>query len=141
MKLNEAIEDNRLDEVIGPMATIVISAAVLLLSRIIPKAVKIFKTWAEIKKLYKEKEKLSGEHTKVKAEQESKTRALELAKKILDTQKDDPTLNKIMAKLKEAADKIPEKDPKEMTKWLDQDISFYDKIFKELIDYVKSYTN
>jgi hypothetical protein len=43
--------------------------------------------------------------------------------------------------MKAAAEKMPEKDPKEMLSWVKQDLAYYDKIFKELIDYVKSYTN
>lgn len=37
--------------------------------------------------------------------------------------------------------KVPEKNPKEMIKWIDQDLEFYDKAFSELLDYVKRYTN
>jgi hypothetical protein len=134
MKLNEAIEDNRLDEVIGP---IMISAALILLSKIVPRAVKLFKVWAEIKQLRKEGERLKATQAKQKAEMS----ALDLAHKIIDTQKDDPILNKIADKMKAAAEKMPEKDPKEMLSWVKQDLAYYDKIFKELIDYVKSYTN
>ncbi len=134
MKLDEAIENNRLDEAVEP---ILISTALILLSKMVPKVVNLFKTWAEIKKLYKENERLKA----IQAKQKAEMSALDLAHKIIDTQKDDPILNKIAAKMKAAAEKIPEKDPKEMLNWVKQDLAYYDKIFKELIDYVKSYTN
>jgi hypothetical protein len=115
MKLNDAIED-RLDESIGSI--ILVTAAVFLAGYLAPKAVDAIEKWKN-RKLIAEKARLET----ALARKKQKTKALELAKKIM-SQNRDPELDKIGEKIAFA-----------------KDAKAFDAAFDELLNYIKNYNN